>query len=227
MSYPITLKERVFDFKPSVEHFFQIRNELLVLTGGEKPADVVDIGFKKLVIHQLSYSGLGTKSGGPLGGKKQESKYKIDCRWSPSYICDQIDYLNDLFLDYYISSDNCDCKDFSKVVDVDYKTRALLYLDPPYYVKGGDLYQHSFSEADHQRLAEMLKNTKHLWVLSYDDCPEVREMYKGWADWEPISATYSITTARQKTELLIYSKGKESDGRQLQTTSSIAEVHEH
>jgi len=46
----------------------------------------LDVGFKKLAIHQISYSGLGTKSGGPLGGKSQESIYKIDCRWSPKHI---------------------------------------------------------------------------------------------------------------------------------------------
>ena len=44
---------------------------------------IVDIGFKKLAIHQISYSGLGTMSGGPLGGAGQKSQYKIDCRWSP------------------------------------------------------------------------------------------------------------------------------------------------
>ena len=69
-------------------------------------ARIVDLGFKKLAIHQTSYSGLGTKSGGPLGGAEQKSRYKIDCRWSPEYICKKVDKLHDLFAAIEVR-DNC------------------------------------------------------------------------------------------------------------------------
>jgi hypothetical protein len=87
--------------------------------------------------------------------------------------------------------------------------------DPPYYVKGGDLYQHGFTVADHERLAVALKETKHAWVLSYDDCFEVRRLYD-WACVEPLEVSYSITAtkdketghrlSRTKSELLICPK---------------------
>jgi hypothetical protein len=35
--------------------------------------DLVGIGLKKVIIHQISYSGLGTKSGGPLGGISKDT----------------------------------------------------------------------------------------------------------------------------------------------------------
>jgi DNA adenine methylase len=88
---------------------------------------------------------------------------------------------------------------------LDTSEKALLYLDPPYYTKGNDLYQCAFTLDDHIRLALALRDTKHKWLLSYDDCPEVRALYK-WATIEPLSVKYSITTARTKSELLIYPK---------------------
>lgn len=56
---------------------------------------------------------------------------------------------------------------------------TFLYLDPPYY-KAKKLYGRngSLHALDHNLLAEALKDTHHWWLLSYDDCPEIRELYK-------------------------------------------------
>jgi DNA adenine methylase len=68
----------------------------------------------------------------------------------------------------------------------------LLYIDPPYYQKGNDLYHVGFSIEDHIRLADVLRKTKHRWILSYDECDEVQGLY-GWATIERVSVNYSIT----------------------------------
>jgi DNA adenine methylase len=207
--YPEKLKENVLKFTPTVDAFYSFKNDL---TRDCKLIDidtVVNFGFKKLAIHQISYSGLGTKSGGPLGGQSQLSDYKIDCRWSPKYICKKIDKLNKQFKRYSLRFSGVD---FSEVILEDTKD-AIIYLDPPYFVKGNDLYQHGFNTEDHIRLANCLKNTKHKWLLSYDDCDEIRDLYS-WATIEELDGvSYSITalkdkdsgkrTSRQKTELLI------------------------
>ncbi len=57
--------------------------------------------------------------------------------------------------------------------------RSLIYLDPPYFVKGRKLYKNFYSSEDHFEIAKMLtrkRNTK--WVVSYDDVPEIRKAYK-------------------------------------------------
>ena len=59
-----------------------------------------------------------------------------------------------------------------------------------------------FSKPDHIRLARLLRRTHGHWLLSYDDCPEVRSLYD-WAHIVSIQATYSLVGPRQKTELLI------------------------
>ena len=200
---PIGLIELIQKFTPSVDYFYTAKKQLLEdikfndLTNEER----LLYGFKKLTIHQLSFSGLGTKSGGPLGGKEQKSKYKIDCRWSPGHLSKNINKLNSLFKNKHIK---CSSLDFSELITNDEVT-ALLYLDPPYFVKGQELYQCGFNYQDHIRLADSLKNTKHFWTLSYDNCEEISSLYMGWANIEIINnINYSINTARNfKTELLI------------------------
>ena len=211
--YHDEFKEQVRRFTPSVEAFYDMRDELTTVSEmPAEPARIVDLGFKKLAIHQTSYSGLGTKSGGPLGGAEQKSWYKIDCRWSPDYICKKVDKLHELFTATEIRGNCCTNLDFADVIQ-DTHCSSLLYLDPPYYVKGNNLYQHGFTVEDHERLAHVLENTEHAWVLSYDDCRKVRQLYK-WANVEPLDVNYSITAikdketgerlSRTKTELLIW-----------------------
>jgi len=211
IQYPESLKQLVLNFEPSVSKFHEFKVELL--SGVVK--DAIEHGFKKLAIHQISYSGLGTMSGGPQGGEKQASKYKIDCRWSPTHICKKIDAIHMLLAKAKACCSHCD---FSSLIEAK-GDGVIIYLDPPYFEKGNDLYQHGFNLNDHQRLADSLKKTKHQWLLSYDDCEEIRELYE-WADIEAIdNVNYSITalkdkdtgkrTSRSKVELLIYPKNSQ------------------
>lgn len=60
--------------------------------------------------------------------------------------------------------------------------RVFIFLDPPYfsasksklYGKKGDLH----TNFNHERLCEHLKNTKHHFLLTYDDSEFIRELYK-------------------------------------------------
>lgn len=205
INFPQQFKKRVLEFIPSIEDFYSFKEELIGLqTMPEDEVSIVDIGFKKLAIHQISYSGLGTKSGGPLGGKNQKSQYKVDCRWSPNYICKKIDLLHNQLKKYSFRFNDCTNYDFDLLI-TNIESQALIYLDPPYYIKGNDLYQCGFTELDHKRLSESLKITNHEWLLSYDDCPEIRDLYQ-WAQIEELDVKYSITGARIKGELLISKK---------------------
>ena len=189
IKYHELLKEKVKRFIPGVEIFSEFKQDLL-----NKKEDVIDTAFKKLVVHQLSYSGLGTK-GGPLGGKNQSSEYKIDCRWSADYLCKKIDENNNL-----LNEAKCTNYDFEKLLGND----CFIFLDPPYYKKGNQLYQCEFSEQDHIRLSECLKKIDN-WVLSYDDCEEIRNLYR-WARIENLDVNYTINNVKKRKELLILSE---------------------
>ncbi|WP_417260814.1 DNA adenine methylase [Celeribacter sp.] len=73
--------------------------------------------------------------------------------------------------------------DFEEVINAKSKDdKVLIYLDPPYYLADQKrAYTNSFVLKDHKRLADILKNTKFKFCLSYDDCEEIRVLYK-WAN---------------------------------------------
>jgi DNA adenine methylase len=188
------LIEKIKSFTPKVENFYEFKEYLT--SDWHHKNDEMETAFRKIAIHQISYSGLGTKSGGPLGGKEQKSKYKIDCRWSPDFMIKKILKLYDLFKDYEILVSK---QDFSDHINGE---NAFVYLDPPYFEKGNELYQLSFSESDHVRMAQELKKSNSKWMVSYDDQPEIRELYD-WANIIEVNVKYSINTIREKQELII------------------------
>lgn len=54
---------------------------------------------------------------------------------------------------------------------------ALFYLDPPYY--GTERYYNTgFTQEQHEQLNQILKNLKGKFILSYNDCEYIRELYK-------------------------------------------------
>jgi DNA adenine methylase len=82
----------------------------------------------------------------------------------------------------------------------------VTYLDPPYFVAGKKCYPTYMVRSEHEELARVLSD-KTDWLLSYDDCPEVRDLYR-WARVETTVTRYSMSSHGpkiwpKKTELLI------------------------
>ncbi len=78
---------------------------------------------------------------------------------------------------------------------------VFIFLDPPYfkasrlYGRGGILH-----EFDHARLARSLKETpKHKFLITYDDCPEIRKLYK-WANIQDWQMQYGMNNCNLKKE---------------------------
>lgn len=202
INHPLLLKRLIVNFEPNVDSFYNFKDQLMKISCWTE--DIVKVGFMKLAIHQLSYSGLGMMSGGPLGGKDQKSKYKIDCRWSPGHLCKKIDQIHEQFSQTRIHGQCCTNLDFNGLIKNEDR-QSLLYLDPPYYTEGNKLYACGFSLMDHIDLSKLLRKTKHRWVLSYDDCEYTRRLYN-WATIEEIEVKYTIKNSRAKKELLIYER---------------------
>lgn len=68
-------------------------------------------------------------------------------------------------------------KDFEKLIAQYDRPNTIFYLDPPYY-ETEDYYEDvGFGRADHERLCNALMKIKGKFLLSYNDCPEIRELY--------------------------------------------------
>jgi len=89
---------------------------------------------------------------------------------------------------------------------------SFFYIDPPYYVKGADLYLNAFRHSDHERLAKTLKQcSESKWLLSYDNEKAILDLYPEF-DYEVFSLKYSAhQNTRLGSELMIFSKSINTD----------------
>jgi DNA adenine methylase len=206
------LGKLISDFDPSAEAFYRFKAE-----DGRRDLPEHEVGFRKLALHRMSFSGLGAMAGGPIGGKDQENAlYDVRCRWNPESIKADIARVRRIFRRGF-KNFRFTCLDFADVIR-DAPPKCFIYADPPYFEKGPQLYKHSFSGTDHRRLADALRTTRARWALSYDDAPFIRDLYRGWTDVEPLEITY--TTARatgdrrpKNREILITPFPMVGDGR--------------
>lgn len=88
---------------------------------------------------------------------------------------------------------------------------TLFYLDPPYWGGETDYGKGLFSIEDHARLAAELRKIAGRFVLSINDVPEIRALYR-WKGCRivPVRTMYSISGHQGATpagELLVVSKG--------------------
>lgn len=70
-------------------------------------------------------------------------------------------------------------QDFQQILKNYDKKDALFYLDPPYY-ETEKYYPDRFMPEDHIRLRDALANVKGKFILSYNDCEYIRELYKDY-----------------------------------------------
>jgi DNA adenine methylase len=86
--------------------------------------------------------------------------------------------------------------------------KTLVYLDPPYYVKGRSLYLDFYGVDDHAKIADLLLNTPwtQKWIVSYDDVPEISGLYQK-AKKINYGLAYSAREVREGREVMFFSKG--------------------
>ncbi len=95
-----------------------------------------------------------------------------------------------------------ECLPYSKILDRFDRPTTLFYLDPPYL--GRTLYRFNFTDDDFVSLAERLKAIKGKFVLSLNDVPRVRELFKRFSLREiEISYTSQMKAGKRFRELLI------------------------
>ena len=84
--------------------------------------------------------------------------------------------------------------DYQQVVEEEGED-VFIFLDPPYYSatksalygKNGNLHK----TFDHERFAEVLKNTKHKWLITYDDSEYIRDLFS-FANIREWNLTYGM-----------------------------------
>ncbi|MBI5520597.1 MAG: DNA adenine methylase [Desulfovibrio sp.] len=84
-----------------------------------------------------------------------------------------------------------ECLDFEQFLRRYDKPSTLFYLDPPYHESEGYYGKDMFSREDFARLAGALAGLKGRFLLSINDCPEIRETFKAF-HLEQVDTTYTV-----------------------------------
>jgi DNA adenine methylase len=165
---------------------------------GQEGASVLDRGFACFYLNRTNRSGI--LNAGVIGGKAQAGKWKIDARFNRMELSRRVREIGRLRGQIHVT-----CLDALEFLDIiPKKRRAFCYLDPPYYLKGQALYTNFYRPEDHAQIAAQLGRLQCPWLLTYDDCDEIRLLYK---DYRILTSriSYSARVARRGTELVVMS----------------------
>ena len=158
-------------------------------------------GFATFYLNRCNRSGI-IMNGGPIGGLEQSGKWKLNARFNKSELqrrCEKLAEYSDR-----IQVSRQDGLEFIDSLD---ENSVHFLIDPPYFEKGKTLYLNALDETYHIALATKLRSMKRAaWILTYDDCPEIRCLYSEWATIRPFSLRYVAAERRIGKEVLIAPK---------------------
>lgn len=169
--FPEQLLKLLHDTPINMEQWHYWRDVLR----GNIEADQLNRGFATLFVNRTNRSGI--LKGGVIGGLNQEGNYKLDSRFKKAVIAKRIEKIAKQASNINVYNEDAllllkRCKDFLPQA-------SLIYLDPPYYIKGQGLYRNFYDHNDHKQIADFIKKKSFdvSWVLSYDNVEQIREMY--------------------------------------------------
>lgn len=161
---------------------------------------IFDLGFAAFYLNRTNRSGI--IKGGVIGGRFQNGNYKIDARFSKEKLIQKIRQIA-CNKDKIILT-NMDVFDFLSSGFLHHYYKTFINFDPPYVIKGSQLYKNSFTKQDHRLLADLISNCHRKWIVTYDICPLVEEIYKNYR-CSKININYSASNSGKATEYIFFS----------------------
>lgn len=176
-------------------------NEQKIIISDPINNSLLALGFSAFFLNRTNRSGI--LKAGVIGGKNQNGHWKMDVRFNKKDLIKRIEKIADY--GSRISISNYDALNFLKSVQKNKIQNALLYLDPPYYIKGQGLYRNFYNHDDHVQVMNSLKeiNLKN-WVVSYDNVDEIKNIYKDFRMQE-YSLQYTAQLKKVGGEVMIFS----------------------
>lgn len=162
----------------------------------------IDIAIATLFLNRTNISGV--IKGGPIGGIKQNGKYKIDCRFNKKTLINKIQKIYN-YKDK-IELYNMEANEFIKKIITKREDNTFIYLDPPYFQKGPILYKNFFNKENHKELSNVIKDNleNYNWIVTYDNNEIIKEMYNTYKI-ETFDLPYSAGNNKKGKEIMIYS----------------------
>jgi len=159
--------------------------------------DSFELAKSTFFLNRTNVSGI--LKGGVIGGQQQTGKYKIDARFNKQDLIRRIQKIAKI--KNRISVSNLDGLAFLSRLNRK-REEIFIYLDPPYYQKGADLYMNSCSIKDHKKLSRRVRQLQKTWMVSYDHHDFILNLY---GEFQILSYKLSQSASnRVGKELLIF-----------------------
>ena len=197
LNQPDELCRLIQDTKVSIEEWHRQKK-----VQADPNADPLSLGFSTFFLNRTNRSGIVWA--GVIGGKKQDGLYKLDARFNKKNLVPRIQKIAGY--KEMISLSNLDALVFIKSQIPLLPEKTLIYFDPPYYKKGAGLYENHYQHDDHQKVAIAVSDVSHKWIVSYDNVPEISDMYSVYPKIT-YDLTYSAADRYSGSEAMFFSPG--------------------
>jgi DNA adenine methylase len=163
---------------------------------------LLELGFATFFLNRTNRSGVF--NAGVIGGRDQQGPWKIDARFNRTELVFRIESI--ARMRDRIRLTRMDALRFLKAKAGEWTAKTLIYLDPPYYEKGRELYYDFYQPKDHEQIHKFLTGAfkAERWIISYDNVQQIRKLYRG-QHHIVYTVGYSARSARQGLEVMFFS----------------------
>lgn len=158
------------------------------------------LGFATFFLNRTNHSGI--LNGGMIGGRDQSGDWKLDARFNRTELISRIQRVAAFHDRIHLS--NLDAT--ALIRNQKRRKKPLIYLDPPYYCSGQRLYMNAYQPGDHVRIRDYVLGLQCNWVVSYDDVPQIRGLYKNQRSVR-LELLHTARASRIGREVMFFSPG--------------------
>src|SRR5580704_8129359 len=164
--------------------------------------DDLTLGFAMFFLNRTNRSGI--LNGGIIGGRDQTGPWKIDARYNAPELVHRIESIAKL--KNRIRLTRKDALRFLKSGVSKWPDKTLIYLDPPYFEQGRELYYDYYEPNDHADLAKFIRAEMNgrQWIVSYDNVEPIKALYAGFRR-VVYNVGYSAREKKQGKEVMFFS----------------------
>ena len=157
------------------------------------------LGFSTFFLNRTNHSGI--LNGGMIGGKRQRGEWKLDARFNRHELIRRVQKIASFGDRIHLT-----CQDAVRfLTHRKFRKNSLIYLDPPYFHAGRELYLNAYSPEDHAMVRDCVTHLQNAWVVSYDDTPEIRKLYR-IHKCRPVRLLHTARSARLGREIMFFSR---------------------
>lgn len=176
---PEALIDKIRNFMPSKCAY---KNAQSIIKNNYKNQNIFEAGWNLLVANRLAYSGI----------PKANCMSDPSARWNSETLISRIKNIHHVSDHIHIS-----CMDACQFIEEMYwSLDSTIFIDPPYKMKGKDLYIRYYNDEDHIKLAFLLEELyKGIpgadMLVTYDECEFIKDIYE-FPDVETLRRNYCI-----------------------------------